>query len=117
MLDWPQIGQADVVRGSSLQSSSAGWAHHANRAPGRAADEGPAALGAAECLALCPNPSQPRVAWPPASSVWKAGIGSELHMGKLLQKTQQCFWTMSSSHRLWRLHGAGLVGSWALREG
>lgn len=62
MLDWPQIGQADVVRGSSLQSSSAGWAHHANRAPGRAADEGPAALGAAERLALCPTPPSP--GWP-----------------------------------------------------
>lgn len=53
---------------------------------------------------LCaPHPSQPRVAWPPASSVWKGGLGTELHMGKLLQKTQQCFWTTSSCHRLWRL--------------
>lgn len=59
---------------------------------------------------LCaPHPSQPRVAWPPASSVLKGGLGSEQHMGKLLQKTQQCFWVMSNCHRLQRLQW-GWVG-------
>lgn len=42
----PRETRQMFVRGSALQSSGAGWAHHPNRAPGREADEGPAVLGA-----------------------------------------------------------------------
>lgn len=56
LLDWPQIGQADVARDSSLWSSSARRPHHPNRAPGRAVDVGPTVLGAADRLALPPHP-------------------------------------------------------------
>lgn len=65
---------------------------------------------------LCAPPLPAQGGLAPGQLSLEGRAGSELHMGKLLQKTQQCFWTMSSSHRLWRRPGVGLVGSWALRE-
>lgn len=74
------------MRDSSLQSSSAGWAHHANRALGTAADEGPAALGAAERLALCPPPLPARGGLAPCQLSFEGRARQRAAHGETLAK-------------------------------
>lgn len=76
MLSGAPLGKAQALAGLSTQTGPRG--ELPTRAPQRWEP-----LSAWLCA---PHPSQPRVAWPLASSVWKGGLGTELHMGKLLQK-------------------------------
>lgn len=87
-------------------------AHHPNRAPESAADEG--AHGAGRHSALPPHPPGGLA---PRQLPVEGRAGWGVTRGELLQKTQQCFWKTSRCNKLQRLRGDGVVARWELGAG